>query len=121
MTGFIVELPPELSAPGEARRALAAEIVGVGVSLDRPGVEGAMLVISELVTNAVVHGSTPIRLIVDIDDGSGVSLAVSDTSDEVPVADVPAPGSVGGWGMELVERVSLSWGVLPPPDDGAGK
>jgi anti-sigma regulatory factor (Ser/Thr protein kinase) len=80
-----------------------------------------MLVLSELVTNAIVHGSSPIRLVVDIDDQLEISLAVSDTAVSLPVADVPAAGQIGGWGMELVDRVSLSWGILPPPDEAAGK
>jgi anti-sigma regulatory factor (Ser/Thr protein kinase) len=122
MSGLVVELPSELSSPGEARRALGAELVGHGISLDRPEVESAMLVISELVTNAIVHGSSPIRMIVDIDDHRSLNLAVTDTGNDIPQIDCHPPvGQVGGWGMELVERVSLSWGVLPAPDDAAGK
>jgi hypothetical protein len=122
MSGLIVELPSELSSPGEARRALGAELVGHGISLDRPEVESAMLVISELVTNAIVHGSSPIRMIVDIGDRESINLAVTDAADEVPhMRCLPTAGQVGGWGMELIDRVSLSWGVLSAPDHEAGK
>jgi anti-sigma regulatory factor (Ser/Thr protein kinase) len=122
MTGFTVELPCELSSPGEARRALAAEMVGRGINLDRPAVESAMLIVSELVTNAIVHGSSPIRLIVDIDATQELKVAVSDGAVELPeVRGHPLPGQVGGWGMELVERVSMSWGLSPAADDETGK
>jgi anti-sigma regulatory factor (Ser/Thr protein kinase) len=125
MTGFVVELPCELSSPAEARHALAAELVAHGVCLDRPGVESAMLIVSELVTNAIVHGSSPIRLTVDIDHsgiGPAVTVSVSDASSALPMADAkPVAGQVGGWGLELVDQVSLSWGVLPPHDDELGK
>jgi anti-sigma regulatory factor (Ser/Thr protein kinase) len=125
MPVLVVELPCQLSSPAEARHALGAELVMAGVSLERPGVESAMLILSELVTNAIVHGSSPIRLTVDIrqsDRQPSLTLAVSDAADDLPVIDHhPEPGQVGGWGMELVERVSLSWGVLPPPDHQAGK
>jgi len=125
MTGFVVELPCELSSPAEARHALGAELVMRGVSLERAGVESAMLIVSELVTNAIVHGSSPIRLIVDIDVtglGPELTLAVSDAADELPMIDAkPVLGQVGGWGLELVDQVSLSWGVVPPHDDQQGK
>jgi len=122
MSGLIVELPSELSSPGAARRALGAELVGHGISLDRPEVESAMLIISELVTNAIVHGASPIRMIVDIDEHRSLNLAVTDGADEIPrLRCNPWAGQVGGWGMELVDQVSLSWGVLPAPDDSAGK
>ena len=80
-----------------------------------------MVVISELVTNAIVHGAAPILVIVDIDDRMEVNVAVTDAAADVPVADSPVAGQVGGWGMELVEQVSLSWGVLPQPDEETGK
>ncbi|MGW4439446.1 SpoIIE family protein phosphatase [Streptomyces sp. NPDC004596] len=76
-------------------------------------VEAALLVVSELVTNALVHTGGPVRLDLSL-VGHRLRLAVADTSPRSPVQ----PTSIGweatgGRGILLVEAVSAAWGTVP--------
>jgi anti-sigma regulatory factor (Ser/Thr protein kinase) len=78
--------------------------------------EAALLVATELVTNAVVHAGTPSVLGVGLDAG-GLHITVRDQAPG-PVAFVPRPGMHGGYGLRVVAELSRSWGVI---DQGGGK
>ncbi len=101
-----VTLPRDPGAPRRAR-ALLREHAG---SLEAERLDSAVLLISELVTNAVLHGTGEIRLIIDI-DGTDARFAVADEGDGHPiVSDTPGPD--GGWGLRLVGQLAIRWGVL---------
>jgi anti-anti-sigma factor len=70
----------------------------------------AELLADELVTNAVVHARTPLRLRLEL-RGDLLLLAVDDGDRRLlrPVAD-PTDGE-GGRGLRLVERLATAWGV----------
>jgi anti-sigma regulatory factor (Ser/Thr protein kinase) len=87
-----------------------------------PGVlDDVRLVVSELVTNSVLHGraglTERVRLRVMV-LGSTVRLEVSDPGPG-PADRRPGAGEdqTGGWGLLLVDRVADRWGVRPghPP------
>jgi signal transduction histidine kinase len=78
--------------------------------------EDILLLVTELVTNAVQHG--------DVDSHRSVSVGIHQSPKRVRVEvvdagpgfhpDPPLPGgAAGGWGLYLVERVADRWGVLP--------
>jgi anti-sigma regulatory factor (Ser/Thr protein kinase) len=72
--------------------------------------DDAVLIISELVTNALLHGGgVPVLRL------AGTSwrlrVEVSDQSPELPA--IRDAGSDGGWGLRLLDEVSLGWGVVP--------
>jgi anti-sigma regulatory factor (Ser/Thr protein kinase) len=72
----------------------------------------AAVVLSELVTNAVVHARVPPgrevhTRFVPLD--GGVRIEVHDASDEWPVPRVPDES--GGYGLTLVSELSSAWGV----------
>jgi anti-anti-sigma factor len=69
----------------------------------------------ELVTNAVVHARTPLRLRLEL-RGDLLHLAVRDGSSRLlrPVPDDPE--LEGGLGLRLVERLATAWGVRRHPD-----
>jgi anti-sigma regulatory factor (Ser/Thr protein kinase) len=72
-----------------------------------------LLVVSELVTNALVHTDGPVRLDLTLMNHR-MRVAVADTSPRTPVK----PTSIGweatgGRGILLVEAVSAAWGTLP--------
>ncbi|MDQ0312328.1 anti-sigma regulatory factor (Ser/Thr protein kinase) [Kitasatospora herbaricolor] len=72
----------------------------------------AVLLVSELVTNAHRHAGGPADLELHPVPG-GVLLRVSDASSRLPVR--REPGADGGFGMHLLARLSESWGVEPFP------
>jgi anti-sigma regulatory factor (Ser/Thr protein kinase) len=70
----------------------------------------AKLLISELVTNAVVHGGGGIGLSVRL-DGECLRVDVSDDGKRfTPAIRTPVLGR-GGLGLELVEDIATHWGI----------
>jgi len=77
--------------------------------------EAAVLIVSELVTNAIVHsGSNMVGCVLRL--GSGL-LRIEVTDQGVGVAEPavrkPADDDVSGRGLLLVSAVSEAWGVSP--------
>ncbi|MFB7509347.1 ATP-binding protein, partial [Streptomyces broussonetiae] len=75
--------------------------------------DAALLVVSELVTNALVHTDGQVRLDLSLINHR-LRLAVADSSPRSPVK----PTSIGweatgGRGILLVEAVSAAWGTVP--------
>jgi len=68
------------------------------------------LLVSELVTNAVVHARGAIRL--EVEDGSG-ALRVSVSDGRRGLVDVqhPAPVDLSGRGLLLVDAIADRWGT----------
>lgn len=72
-------------------------------------------IVSELVTNAIVHGKTArgrqIGVAID-QDSERVRIEVRDTGDGIPrKRRGERPLAVSGWGLGIVEILSTSWGV----------
>ncbi len=111
-------LPLESTSPAVARRF--GERSGCrahGLAM----LDDALLLISELVTNSVLHGGPPILLAVDC-DGEGLHVRVRDGSPTPPVPRVARDGAESGRGMSLVDLLSSTWGVDPVADEqGSGK
>ncbi len=67
------------------------------------------LLVSEVVTNALVHGSGQVRLrVVPLE--SGVRVEVLDDSSELPERRQATDLDEGGRGIALVEALAASWG-----------
>lgn len=78
-----------------------------------------LLVVSELVTNAIRHGGGVRSLRVALRPGL-IDVAVCDHSDDFPVMRDPARGwGPGGYGWPLVRRLASE--VACHPVDGGGK
>jgi hypothetical protein len=77
-------------------------------------VAGASLVVSELVTNAVVHAGSAVDVTLSRADGR-VQMLVSDNGAGRPEArfDEPERHVFGGRGLLLVQAVTRGWGVFP--------
>ncbi|MYZ11474.1 ATP-binding protein [Streptomyces sp. SID2999] len=72
------------------------------------------LIVSELVTNAVLHGRTaPGRQVeVTLDHSAGrVRVEVRDTGEGMPRRRPRVPLAVSGRGLEIVDSLSEKWGV----------
>lgn len=78
-------------------------------------VGNAQLVVTELVTNAVLHGVAPVTLRV-LPLPSGVRIEVEDGSRTLPITSPRRAEGMTGRGLELVAAVSTGWGVEPGRD-----
>lgn len=94
------------SAAPSVARAAATRWLGA----ESPLLDDVLIVISELVTNVVLHTSDGGALLLDV--GPPVSLEVHDTSSALPVRP-PSSGSHGGFGLRLVERIAERWSAEP--------
>lgn len=77
--------------------------------------EDAALMVSELVTNAVLHGTGAITLRIDL-EADAVRVEVADDGN-VTVEPTPAPVVHGGWGLRIVDQLADDWGII----DGSTK
>jgi anti-sigma regulatory factor (Ser/Thr protein kinase) len=125
-----VRIPPEPAAAARARAEVAAAIHAWGIGVDP---EVALLLTSELVTNAVTHGvgaapdlsagpgETADQVTVEITAGpAGLRVDVHDGSADPPVLTVPVVEAEqeSGRGLLLVTSLAAEWGYYPTP---AGK
>ena len=102
-----LQLLPVSSSVRDARRFVGSTIDGLGVASVR---DLALLLTSELVTNAVVHAGGEIRVCV-IGDDRRIRVAVEDTSDTPPRRREAGEGAVSGRGLCLVAELAEHWGV----------
>jgi DNA-binding NarL/FixJ family response regulator len=68
-----------------------------------------MVVVSELVTNAVVHAGTPCEVRLSQHSRS-LRIAVVDFGDGTPEPRPPAAGRLGGRGLQIVDSMATAWG-----------
>jgi serine/threonine-protein kinase RsbW len=108
-----LSVPHEGHGVSLARHAFAAELATAGVAEEVR--QDAMLVISELVSNAVKHGAAlpegEVRVSWLIDD---VCLHIAITDGGAATRPNPAVATVfalGGRGLDIVRMVSRQWGV----------
>jgi anti-sigma regulatory factor (Ser/Thr protein kinase) len=106
-------LKPELGAPAQARRSVASALDAWG--LGQLG-DDAILLTSELVTNAVIHAGTPIVLVVHR-TRRGLRIEVNDEAPSLP--EMPhtggGPPREEGRGVWLLDQLADRWGVQRRP------
>jgi|GEM_PF-21309 len=108
--GCRVQLTTGPAAAAEARRRVRAAIASWQVPVDP---ESAVLLTSELVTNAIRHEAGRAVVLVITCSRGRLRVDVHDTSPFLPaVADVPADAETGR-GLLLVETLSDEWGCYP--------
>jgi anti-sigma regulatory factor (Ser/Thr protein kinase) len=76
--------------------------------------DDAQLVVSELVTNALIHGAGALVLRASV-TGGAVQVSVTDSGDDLPEVLPLDPSRIGGLGLIVVDRVASEWGVAPFP------
>jgi anti-sigma regulatory factor (Ser/Thr protein kinase) len=110
------ELPSDLSAASQARRHIADACAG----FPEDTVYTARLLVTELVSNAVLHGGGSVLLTV-ARDNAGVRVEVHDESPRPPmIINGPALAEHGA-GLRLVSALASSWGSSPRSDGRPGK
>lgn len=105
---------------GRARRWARSRLVGSGIGADEPVAETLILLISELVTNAVVHTGCPavLRMLFPAAPAEPVRVEVADSSQAPPAPRHAERDETGGRGLELVDGLADRWGWRP---EGRGK
>ncbi|RFU86386.1 ATP-binding protein [Streptomyces triticagri] len=109
------EVAPDPAEVGRARRWARSRLVGSGIGADEPLAETLVLIISELVTNAVVHTGSPAVLRIQLPGCSGacpgtVRVEVADASARPPQPRHADGEETNGRGLELVEGLADRWG-----------
>jgi len=102
-----VTLPDGPEGASFARRAMAraAELW----LLDREMTETALLLVSELATNAIRHGTPPVRLSLRLDSDK-LRVEVTDSSPTLPELGTPGPDQTSGRGLQIVQQLAARWG-----------
>ena len=72
----------------------------------------AALVVSELVTNSIVHAEAPINLHI-WPQRNPVRLGVSDGTTDPPARREPGQRATSGRGLAIIDRLALRWGSEP--------
>jgi len=108
---------------GRAREWARARLAGFGVEADDSLLETLVLLVSELVTNAVVHTGRPALLRMALSGclvagGGTVRIEVVDTGSSPPRRRRADGDDTGGRGLELVCGLADRWGWR---QEGTGK
>ncbi|CAL9495775.1 hypothetical protein SUDANB54_03313 [Streptomyces sp. enrichment culture] len=106
-------LPADASVVGTARRLVGQQLAAWGLD-DRAFT--TEIIVSELVTNAILHGEGPVRLRL-IHDGERLLAEVTDASSAGPHLRHARTGDEGGRGLYIVMRLSAHWGVRHGRED----
>ena len=109
-----VRLPAEPSSAGAARRVVRSLLE----QADREQwVDAAVLAVSEIVTNVILHAHTAMELRVRIED-DGLVVEVQDGSLSLPQQRAYGAQATTGRGIELVAALSSDWGLRTLGDAG---
>ncbi|WP_419996433.1 ATP-binding protein [Streptomyces boninensis] len=102
---------------GTARRRMRNELLAAGAP--EPAVDDAVLILSELLSNACRHarpledaGDDNVRADWSLDEDGSITVSVTDGGG--PTRPLPAKPSVtarGGRGLAIIRRLSRDWGV----------
>ena len=104
---------PPAYALHDAREQVAGVLSGWGLTGE--AAEPTLLVVTELLSNAVEHGGGPRWLSLDLAGGS-VHVEVRDDAPEPPQPRPHDPLQTRGRGLQMVEALSSRWGwTVDPP------
>jgi anti-sigma regulatory factor (Ser/Thr protein kinase) len=106
------ELPVSRQAPALAREFLRSSTCAEHHSAV---VDDAVLMVSELVTNSVLHGGPPVVVAVDC-LADALQVRVRDGSRDLPAPRDADQTDENGRGLALVAEMSADWGVDPVAD-----
>ncbi|MET9242888.1 ATP-binding protein [Nonomuraea sp. NPDC003709] len=108
-------LPKEMDSITAARRIVRRALAECGYQGYH---EDVLLVVSELVTNALVHGDGPPSLRMR-GSAAQVRVEVGDAGERLPEPREPGPSN--GWGLHVVRLLSTGWGTTPVDGETGGK
>ncbi len=107
-----ITLPPEPTSSRACRRFLMATLDDWGAD---QFADEALLLLSELVTNAVLHAGTEIQITVQLANDV-LRVEVHDGDPRLPIVRHYSVLSGTGRGLALVAVTAKDWAVEPEPD-----
>lgn len=109
----LYKIDPRPQAPAQARQIIAEELSS---RLPAGVVDDIKLMVSELVTNGIVHGraETDVPLLLDLLVNGKIRCRVLDRGTGF-AAGVRDPAAGGGWGLRVVEQLADRWGMQRSP------
>lgn len=120
-----VPVQPDPTEVGRARAWTTSRLRACGLDPDGDFAETLVLLVSELVTNAVLHTARPavLRLVFPVGPDARAAagparIEVADASGLPPLPRRASDEAASGRGLELVECLADRWGWYP---DGSGK
>lgn len=114
----MIEIDGGVDAPARARRWVLSCLAGEAID---PAQGDVAVIVSELVTNSVVHAhadSSQLLRITVAKQTDRLRIAVTDNGSEtVPHLREGDDDAPGGLGLRIIDRLCLGWGVIR---NGAG-
>jgi anti-sigma regulatory factor (Ser/Thr protein kinase) len=107
-----LDLPPTTDSVPVARRFVRSRLLDGAADVDT-----ATLLVSEVVTNAILHARTVVTLTVELSDDVA-HIAVRDGSPVQPRIHAFSATSATGRGLRLLDRLAMRWGVDADPETG---
>lgn len=96
--------------PGSARTARSFVTQVLAQSPARECAETARLLVSELVTNALLHARSDVEVIVRV-DATRVRVEVHDHEERLPFLIAEPGDTIAGRGLHIVEELASGWGA----------
>ena len=110
--GLQLSLQRSVQAPGDARAALNALCDELGVARSRR--HTLVLLVSEVVSNAVLHSTGPFDADIEITAAVGeeaIRVTVTDAGEGFVPSERDPAREDGGYGLYLLEQAASDWGV----------
>ena len=101
-------LLPDVAGVRSARAFVHEQCRHLGMDSER--CDSAALMVSELVTNAFLHGRSEARIVV-VASGALLRVEVADDDSRHPALVSQDDAALDGRGLVIVEALSTSWGV----------
>lgn len=107
-----IDLPSQPTSPGQARRFIRDLLTDWGVGDEVR--EDAELLVTELVTNAVIHAQSDVTVNVDRENQDLFFSVVDHGPGEIRLRR-PAPEEVTGRGLFFLDQIAPGWEVASGP------
>jgi anti-sigma regulatory factor (Ser/Thr protein kinase) len=101
-------IAPDPAVVRDLRHAVRRMCNGSDLSPDAG--ETAVLLASETLTNAIMHGGAPAHMVIRV-SGNGVRVEVTDDSARAPVVAPASDEATNGRGIRLIDTLATRWGV----------
>jgi len=111
-TPLRIDLKRDVQAPGLARAAVSDWSLGIDVA--RARLQTLVLLVSEVVSNAVLHSKAPPETAITLTarlEGDMVHVSVSDAGEGFTPRERDPEHIGDGYGLFLLDKIASRWGV----------